>query len=152
MSWAPGFLDDSLQLPLSQLQLPPPPHPLRHPPLSQPQPSPRTSQGPAESQGQAREAVVAVGVEGPMASSPGPVWLPAASAGLPSQLPGAIPPPVGELAPGGAQKEGPPVGEDIMVAGPCCPCNLQHQGRWSWIQGSAGRPYRKRQKDSFLRD
>lgn len=64
---------------------------------------------------------MAVGVEGPRASSPGPVWLPAASAGLPSQLPGAVPPLVGVLAPGGAPKKGPPVGEGVLVAGPAAP-------------------------------
>lgn len=93
--------------------------------------------------------VVAMGVEGPMAPPLGPVGLPAASAGPPLQLPGAVPPLVGGLAPGGAPRKGPPVGVGIMSVGPCCPHNPQHKRRWLLIQGSAGGHRKKGKKIDF---
>jgi hypothetical protein len=76
--------------------------------------------------------VEAVSVEGPRAPPLGPAVLPAASAGPPLQLPGAVPLLGGLLVPGGAPRKGPAVGEGIMGAGPCCTHTLQHKRRCSW--------------------
>lgn len=153
MSWGPVSLDGSPRLPPPLPRLPPLPHPLQHPPLLQSQPPPRPPQGPAGTGGQAKEVVVvAVSVGGPMAPPLGPGGLPAASAGPPLQLPGAVPPLVRGLAPGGAPRKGPPVGVGIMSVGPCCPHNPQHKRSWSLMPGSVRGPQEKKQKDSFSRD
>lgn len=73
--------------------------------------------------------VAVEGEEGSMAPPLGPAELPAASAGPPLQLPGAVPLLGGALVPGGAPRKGLPVGEGITGAGFCCPHILQHKGR-----------------------
>lgn len=131
VSWDIGLLDDSAQLSPLLLRVSLPPH-LQHPPLLQPQLPLKPPQQPVGSGCQAEEAVEAVGAEGPRAPPLGPAVLPAASAGPPLQLPGAVPLLGGLLVPGGALRKGPSVGEGIMGAGPCCTHTLQHKGRCSW--------------------
>lgn len=149
MSWGPGSLDGSARLSPPLPGVPPPPHP-GHPPLPQPQPPSRPPQGHAEFGCQAREAVVAVGVEGPMAPLPGPVGQPAASAGPPLQLPGAVPPLVEGLALGGAPRKGPPVGEGIIGSGPCCPTTPNTRGGGHGFREVQGGHKEKGRKIAFL--